>query len=66
MSQLGQSMFMAGAAGLLALVVPVVAAVAATAPSAAAGDESMRPFRVHFPDEALADLKRRVLATRWP
>jgi pimeloyl-ACP methyl ester carboxylesterase len=26
----------------------------------------IRPFRVHFPDEALADLKRRVLATRWP
>ena len=29
-------------------------------------DESIRPFEVHFPDEALADLKRRVLATRWP
>jgi pimeloyl-ACP methyl ester carboxylesterase len=26
----------------------------------------IRPFRVHFPDEALAELKRRVLATRWP
>jgi pimeloyl-ACP methyl ester carboxylesterase len=26
----------------------------------------IRPFRVHFSDEALADLKRRVAATRWP
>jgi len=24
------------------------------------------PFRVEFPDEALADLRRRILATRWP
>jgi pimeloyl-ACP methyl ester carboxylesterase len=28
--------------------------------------EAIRPFRVHFPDEALADLKRRIKATRWP
>jgi len=28
--------------------------------------DAVRPFRVHFPDEALADLKRRILATRWP
>src|SRR6202453_2330029 len=26
----------------------------------------IQPFQVNFPDEALADLKRRVLATRWP
>src|SRR5262249_27164339 len=31
-----------------------------------AGANAIRPFRVHFSDEALADLKRRVLATRWP
>jgi pimeloyl-ACP methyl ester carboxylesterase len=31
------------------------------------GDASaIRPFRVHFPDDALADLKRRIAATRWP
>jgi hypothetical protein len=30
------------------------------------GADAIRPFRVHFPDEALADLKRRVAATRWP
>jgi hypothetical protein len=29
--------------------------------------DAIRPFEpVHFPDEALADLKRRILATRWP
>lgn len=26
----------------------------------------IRPFHVHFSDAALADLKRRVLATKWP
>ena len=31
-----------------------------------AGADAVRPFRVHFPDEALADLKRRIAATRWP
>jgi len=30
------------------------------------GADAIRPFRVHFPDEALADLKRRIKATRWP
>ena len=32
--------------------------------SAAPG--SIRRFHVHFADEALADLRRRVAATRWP
>src|SRR5258708_28250940 len=30
------------------------------------GADAIRPFRVSFPDEALADLKRRIAATRWP
>jgi len=30
------------------------------------GAMAIRPFRVHFPDEDLADLKRRIEATRWP
>ena len=30
------------------------------------GADSINPFRVHFPDEALADLKRRIVAMRWP
>ncbi|WP_236013444.1 epoxide hydrolase family protein [Paenibacillus glycanilyticus] len=27
---------------------------------------AIRPFQVHVPDEALADLHRRILETRWP
>ena len=29
-------------------------------------DSSIRPFQFHATDEQLADLKRRILATRWP
>src|SRR5215469_6460696 len=29
-------------------------------------DRTIRPFEVHVPDEDLADLRRRVAATRWP
>ena len=30
-------------------------------------NEAIRPFsKVHFPEEELVDLKRRILATRWP
>jgi len=29
-------------------------------------DTAVRPFRVHVPDEEIADLQRRVAATRWP
>jgi pimeloyl-ACP methyl ester carboxylesterase len=28
--------------------------------------EEIKAFRVHFPDEALADLQHRIAATRWP
>ncbi|HEY8521076.1 MAG TPA: epoxide hydrolase [Gammaproteobacteria bacterium] len=27
---------------------------------------AVRPFRAHFPEEALVDLRRRLAATRWP
>ena len=33
---------------------------------AAAGDASIRPFSVNFPEEQLADLRRRIAATQWP
>src|SRR6266508_4222678 len=36
------------------------------APGAAAEDATIRPFRVSVPDEELADLRRRIAATRWP
>jgi pimeloyl-ACP methyl ester carboxylesterase len=29
-------------------------------------DSSIRPFRVHVPDEAISDLRRRLQMTRWP
>ena len=32
----------------------------------AANDTAIRPFKVHVPDDALADLRRRLAATRWP
>jgi hypothetical protein len=28
--------------------------------------EEIRPFKVSFPDDALADLRRRIVATKWP
>jgi len=34
--------------------------------AAAEADASIRPFRVHFSDAALADLRRRISATQWP
>ena len=32
----------------------------------AADPKAIRPFRVSIPDEAVADLRRRLAATRWP
>src|SRR5262249_318207 len=38
--------------------------IAMAPPSAA--DKSIRPFTVRIPDEKLAELRRRILATQWP
>ena len=27
---------------------------------------AIRPFRVDIPEEAIADLRQRIVATRWP
>ena len=32
----------------------------------AVGDTAIRPFQVHVPEAALADLRRRIAETRWP
>ena len=32
----------------------------------AAGDDTIRPFHINFPDDALVDLRQRIAATRWP
>ena len=34
--------------------------------AAAPAGDTIRPFRVHVPEEQLADLRRRITATRWP
>ena len=39
---------------------------AQTQAKAAGAADAVRPFHVHFSDEALADMKRRIAATRWP
>jgi pimeloyl-ACP methyl ester carboxylesterase len=35
-------------------------------PRAAAEDKSIRTFNINIPEAALADLRRRIAATRWP
>ncbi|WP_029908401.1 epoxide hydrolase family protein [Caulobacter sp. UNC358MFTsu5.1] len=37
-----------------------------TLAAAPAADAAVRPFQFHAPDDALSDLRRRILATRWP
>jgi hypothetical protein len=34
--------------------------------AAVAADGAIRPFKVNVPEEAIADLRRRTAATRWP
>jgi pimeloyl-ACP methyl ester carboxylesterase len=51
--------FPAAAAAAAALSAP-------SAPFAPASEAAIRPFRAEFPEAALADLRRRIAATRWP
>ena len=44
---------------------PVVGGMLA-AKTKTAEDSAIRPFKVSIPEEALAEMKRRVAATRWP
>ena len=37
-----------------------------TRPQTSTSDTNIRPFRVNVPEEQLADLRRRIAATRWP
>jgi pimeloyl-ACP methyl ester carboxylesterase len=50
------------------LAASAAAGVASLLPAARAAepDNAIRPFRVNIPDEALADLRRRLANTRWP
>jgi pimeloyl-ACP methyl ester carboxylesterase len=69
----------AGAAGLSLLSAPAAFAqnsigddgqgpIADASPArrAPTGDKSIRPFRIRVPEAVLVDLRRRVVATRWP
>ena len=59
----------ARAAGHAPAVVGAVGAMAASGTGAGTsgpGDGSIRPFKFHAADADLADLKRRIAATRWP
>ena len=48
------------------LVAAVAGAATMIPPAVYAAPSDIRPFQAHFPDEALADLRRRIAATRWP
>jgi pimeloyl-ACP methyl ester carboxylesterase len=46
--------------------IPQLALAPAFATAQRSGDTSIRPFKFHASDAALADLRRRIAATRWP
>jgi pimeloyl-ACP methyl ester carboxylesterase len=56
------------ALSMVAGVSSVVVLALGHPPSALAADSgaTIRPFHIHVPDAALADLRRRIAATRWP
>jgi pimeloyl-ACP methyl ester carboxylesterase len=76
-----RSICMAAALGAVAMAPPIeaqtmttpqavttdatVTSSAVRAPATSA-DTSIRPFRIHVPEAAIADMKRRINATRWP
>ena len=35
-------------------------------PPAGSGDSAIRPFHISFPEEEIVELRRRIVATRWP
>src|SRR5918994_3085530 len=55
----------ASAASAVALL-PAQLAAAPAARGMVTEDTAIRPFKFHASDEGLADLKRRIKATRWP
>src|SRR5262245_18717378 len=52
----------------LALAAATIPVVAADGPGTAPKQDptSIRPFKFHAPEEALTDLRRRLVATQWP
>jgi len=66
-SPLSRRRFLAGSAAALA-VSPAVFALPglAMATPSSGSDDRIRPFTVHVPQGDLADMRRRIAATRWP
>ncbi|HKN21528.1 MAG TPA: epoxide hydrolase [Terracidiphilus sp.] len=61
----------AGSLGLIRLAAPSFASASEVSAlpvnqSGAADGDSIRPFHISFPDSDLIDLRRRIVATRWP
>jgi hypothetical protein len=52
--------------GLVVLAATVVGVPSATVAAAENPGTAIRPFRVHFADEKLTELRRRILATQLP
>ena len=53
----------------VAAVSVAAAATLSLLPENAAGateNSAIRPFRINVPDDQLADLRRRIVTTRWP
>ena len=64
LSSLDRRQFLSTAAlGLAALG---TAGLLPAAAAETAGNQAIRPFHINIPEEDLADLKRRLAATRWP
>jgi len=61
---LSRRMLLAGSAAAGAAALFADAGFAAAQPAAA--PDGVRPFRVHVPGPAIADLRRRIRDTRWP
>lgn len=54
------------AAVSLAFATAIISTPAANGPATAEDSTAIRPFHVHVPEKELADLHRRIVATRWP
>ncbi len=56
----------AGALGFMAAAPGDAVGVTAEPGGGSSDPTAIREFRIGYPDDALADLRRRILATRWP
>ena len=50
----------------MGIVSASAASLLSTHPASPAESGAIRPFRVNIPNDELVDLRKRVLATRWP